>query len=288
MSFVLGVVLPALVVYVMTVVGMELTPADFARARRRPRAIVIVLAVQTVALPLLAVAIVRFLILPPSLACGIVIISAAPIAALSNYYALIARAEVALAVTLTAVSSVVAVATMPIVVLLASRTLGLDAAGFEPPFAKLMAQTVIGLLLPILLGMTIRRFLPDVVERRRGLLQALALAALAAIIAFVLTDQIEDVRRHWTILLASALCYTAAALVMGLLASRCMATDRRNRCALLFGFPARNVAIATLIAVTTQGTTDVAAFGAVFFLVQVVLLVPLARYIASRTVGFAI
>jgi bile acid:Na+ symporter, BASS family len=287
MDFVLGVVLPALVMYVMAVVGMELTPADFNRARRQPGAIALALALQAVVLPLLAIAMARALLLPPTLACSIVIISAAPIAALSNYYALIARAEVALAVTLTAVSSMAAVATMPIAVLLASKSLGPGAAGFEPAIAKLAVQTVIGLLLPILVGMTIRRFLPDVVERRRGLLQVLALAALTAIIAFVLIDQIEGVRRHWTILLASALCYTGAALVMGFLASRFIAADRRSRIALMFGFPARNVAIAMLVAVAMQGTTDVAVFGAVYFLAQAVLLVPLARLIASGRVGFA-
>lgn len=282
MNIVLGAVLPALVVYVMIVVGLELAPADFARVRRHPGALLVAIGGQGILLPLLAVTIARILSLPPATACGVVIIAAAPIAALSNYYALLARADVALAVTLTAVSSVTAAATMPFVIVLALKALGLDAAGFEPPLAKLLAQTIMGLLPPILLGMMIRRLTPGGVRRWRGRLQGFALAALAAIVAFVLTDQIEAVREQWPVLLVSALCYTVVALGIGLLVGRWVLSDTAGRRALLFGFPARNVAIATLIAVAMQGRTDVAAFGAVFFLVQVVLLVPLARLLAAR------
>lgn len=193
----------------------------------------------------------------------------------------------ALAVTLTAVSSVLAVVTMPFVVLIAFKVLGLDAAGFEPPFSRLLSQTIVGLLLPIVLGMTLRRLAPGWVTRWRGRLQVLALVALAAIVAFVLIDQIEGVRRHWTTLLASALCYTVTALGVGLLVGRFVTSGRSGRIALLMGFPARNVAIATLVAVAMQGRTDVAAFGALFFLVQAVLLVPLARLMAARPAGVA-
>ncbi len=84
-------------------------------------------------LPLAAVLIVRGLALPPALAGGVIIIAAAPIAALSNYYALLARADLALAVALTAVSSLAATVTMPLIVALGFKLLRLDAAGFEPP-----------------------------------------------------------------------------------------------------------------------------------------------------------
>lgn len=284
MDIVLNVALPLLVVYVMTVVGLELVPADFGRVRRLPGAMLLALAGQWILLPLVAAAIVRILALPPVQACGIVIVATAPIAALSNYYAMLARADVALAVTLTAVSSVLAVASMPIAVVLLFNVLGLDAAGFEPPFAKLLAQMVVGLLLPVALGMTLRRLAPLAVQRWRSRLQGLALLALAAIVAFVLIDQIEAVRRQWATLFTSALLYTAMALALGAVLGKLALPDRSGRIALLFGFPARNVAIATLIAVAMQGTTEVAAFGAVFFLVQATLLVLFAWLLASRSV----
>jgi ABC-type transport system involved in cytochrome c biogenesis permease subunit len=58
--------------------------------------------------------------------------------------------------------------------------------------------------------------------------------------------------------------------------------DRAARRALLFGFPARNVSIATLVSVAALGRTDFASFGVVFFLVQAAILVPLALVMASR------
>lgn len=57
--------------------------------------------------------------------------------------------------------------------------------------------------------------------------------------------------------------------------------DRNGRRALLFGFPARNAAIVTLVAVAAPGRPDFASFGVVFFLAQATLLVPLALSLAS-------
>ncbi len=77
MDIVLGVALPLLVVFIMTVVGLELTPADFTAVRRNPGAVVLVLAGQWILLPVVAVSIARIMALPPTLACGLAIIAAA-------------------------------------------------------------------------------------------------------------------------------------------------------------------------------------------------------------------
>jgi BASS family bile acid:Na+ symporter len=222
------------------------------------------------------------LALPAPISAGMMIIAAAPIAALSNFYALLARADVALAVTLTAISSVAATVTMPAIVVLGFRLLHLDAAGFHLPYGKLLAQTVMGLLLPILIGMTIRRRAHRWAQRWRLPLQRCALAALGCIIAFVLADQWRLVRSQWVVVASGALAYTLACLGIGLVVAHFAARDPDTRRALLFGFPARNVTIATLIAVAMQGRTDAASFGAVFFLVQAALIVPLARVLALR------
>lgn len=281
MHFVLDTGLPLLVVFVMTVVGLELTAADFANVRRYPKAMALALAGQWIALPLAAMLIVQGLGLAPALAGAIAIIAAAPVAALSNYYALLARANLALAVTLTAVSSLAATATMPLIATLGFRLLRLEAAGLDLPIAKLLAQTMFGLLLPVLFGMVLRRLAPGWAQRQRRLLQLWAALALVVIIAIVLIDQIDSVLAQLKVLVAASLLYTLSALGAGWLLGSLATSERDDRCALLFGFPARNVAIATLVAVATLGRTDVAAFGAVFFLVQAMVLIPLALSMAA-------
>jgi len=282
MQFILSIGLPLLVMFAMTVVGLELTPADFANLRRYPRPMVLALLSQWTLLPLAAVAVVRALELPPALALGLLLIAAAPIAALSNYYAMLAQSRLALSVTITAVSSVAAIITMPTIIALTFWLMRLEAAGIELPLAKILQQTVVGLLIPIALGMTIRRLAPDWVARRRRLLLGLSLLALALIVAFVIVDQVALIRAELPILVAGSLFYTVLALAIGWLTCRFATAEVEGRRALLFGFPARNITIATLVAVAAFGRTDVASFGAVFFLVQATLLVPLALAFSSH------
>jgi bile acid:Na+ symporter, BASS family len=104
-DFVLNVGLPLFVVFVMAVVGLALTPADSTNVRRYPKAMVLILAGQWAILPFAAGVVAPGLTLPPAFAMGLLIISAAPIATLSNYYSLLARANLAVSVTITAISS---------------------------------------------------------------------------------------------------------------------------------------------------------------------------------------
>jgi BASS family bile acid:Na+ symporter len=282
MPFILNTALPLLVIFAMTVVGLELTPADFGNVRRYPGVMAAVLIGQWIALPLAAILVVHALSLPPAFAVGLLLVAAAPIAALSNYYAMLARARLALAVTLTAVSSVAATVTMPLIATVSVELLQLETMNFELPAAKLLQQTAIGLLLPIAAGMTIRRFASRWVERRGQLLRALSLVALAAIVGFIVVDQMALIRAQMTALVAGALLYTSLALAIGFVFSRAAARSRDGVGALLFGFPAHNISIAILVAVAALGRTDIASFGAVLFLVQAAVLVPLAMAFSAR------
>jgi len=107
-----NIAIPALVFLMMTVVGMELLPRDFSRVRQRPRAVLIGTLGQLLMLPPLALLIGWVLRLPVELIAGMVLVAACPGGALSNYYAWLARADVALSVTLTGVSTLLVAFTL--------------------------------------------------------------------------------------------------------------------------------------------------------------------------------
>jgi bile acid:Na+ symporter, BASS family len=281
MNFILDTCLPLLVVFVMTLVGLELAKADFARLRNYPRAIVLALVTQAVLPPVAAVSIALAMSLPAAAAGGLLIIGAAPIAALSNFYALLARADLALAVTLTAISTAAASVTMPAAVALGFALLNLTGAGIEVPLAKLVQQTILGVLVPILAGMTIRALAPDWVERQRRRLQAFGLLALLAIIAAIVTDQFATIVEQFAMLAAAALLFTMLMLAAGWAMGRFARDASMQRRALLFGFPARNVSIATLVAIAVFRRPDMASIGVIFFIVQAAILIALALRLSA-------
>ncbi|MGE3745482.1 MAG: bile acid:sodium symporter family protein [Sphingomonadaceae bacterium] len=282
MPFVLDVALPALVVFIMILVGLELTFADFSRVLRYPGLVAAALISQWIILPVVAVLLIRTLVLPPVLAAGVILVAAAPIAAMSNYYSLLAGANLALAVTLTAVSSILAMVATPTITSLAFGLLLNTSVGFELPVAKVLVHTLIGLLLPIMTGMAIRHVAPAWVSRQRLLLRNLSLLAVVAVGVFVIIDQYAMISAQIMLLVVTSVLFTLSLLLAGWLAGW-IAENPENQRAILFGFPARNLAFATLIAVSAVGRVDIASFAAVFFLVQIVLLVSLAFVLRGRS-----
>jgi bile acid:Na+ symporter, BASS family len=150
------VVIPVVVVFCMTVVGLDLTIEDFRRVIRHPRLVGVGVLGPVLVLPPLAVALGHTLALPPAVAEGMLLVAACPTEIVSNIYTALARGTVALSVTITAVSSVGSVVTLPPILLLGlGRTVGGEARVFVP-VGHTMGQLFTLLLVPVILEMVLR------------------------------------------------------------------------------------------------------------------------------------
>lgn len=279
MTLLLDVFLPLLVIFIMTIVGMDLRLADFLRVRRYPVLVPAIVVGQWLAAMLVAGLVGRLLELPYAVAGGALLVAAAPVAALTNYYTQMARGHLALAVTITAISTVLAVVATPLVAS-AGFTLFLgSAARFELPVLKILQQTVLGLVLPLVAGMIIGKRAPVWSLRWRGRLQKLSFVAVAAIFLFVVVAQFTAIREQWPVLLGASLLYTFTLLGLGGLVARLAALGDDERRAVLWGFPARNLAVAALLATVAVGQLEMATFAAVLFAVHLGVMVPLAAWL---------
>jgi bile acid:Na+ symporter, BASS family len=280
MAPVIDVALPLLVVIVMTIVGLELRGADFLRVREYPVLVPAIVVGQWIALTAVAGLVGLLPGLPQAVAAGALLVAAAPVATLSNYYTHLAAGHLALAVTVTAVSNALAFLATPLVAAIGFRLFLGEAAAVELPLARAAQQTFVGLLLPLAAGMAIRHRAPQWTQRWRTRVQLLGMLAIAAVFGLIVVDQYAAIRDGFGALLGAALLFTGAMLAIGALAAAIApAADRR---ALLWGFPARNVAVATLIAATTIGQAAMALFAAVLFATQIALFVPLGRWLGAR------
>ena len=279
MTLLLEVFLPVLVVFIMTIVGMDLHFADFRRVRRYPLLVPAIVVAQWLAAILVAGLVGKLMDLSYSLAGGALLVAAAPVAALSNYYAQLANGHLALAVTVTAISTVLAVVLTPLAVA-AGFALFLDSgATVDLPLRKMAQQTVLGLVLPLLAGMVIRLRAPGWSLRWRRRLQLLGFASSVAIFVFVVVAQFTTIRQQWVLLVEASLLYTFALLVVAVAATRLARLDHADCWALVWGFPARSLAVAALIATTVVGQLAMATFGAVLFAVHLATMIPLALWI---------
>lgn len=274
MHLLIGIGLPLLVILAMTVVGLELTLADLARVLHYPLHVAAAAAGQVLGLPLIAVSLVLLFDPAPEIAGGLLLAAAAPQATISNYFCLLARADIALSVTLTAVSSAIALISTPLVAAACFALLLDHGAGMALPAGRAMQQVVLGLLAPVAFGMLVRHYAPGFVERNRRVLRSASLLALLALLTLVVIDQAASIARHLGSIVTLAVLFTVAAAAFGYALARALSWSHADTVTLVAAFPARSLSLATLIAVNVLGRVEFLSFAVVFFVVQGVVLVP--------------
>ncbi|MBB5953955.1 BASS family bile acid:Na+ symporter [Saccharothrix tamanrassetensis] len=261
--------LPVALAVVMFGLGLSLTVADFARVAREPRAVAVALATQLVLLPVVCFGLVVWFGLDPVLAVGMMLLAASPGGTTANLFSHLFRGDVALNITLTAVNSVLAVLTLPLVVNFAlghfRPAIGNSAVGLE--FGKVVQVFAI-VLVPVVLGMLVRRWSGTFADRADRPVRIVSAVVLVAVIAGTLLAERENLGGYLadTGLIAALFC--ACSLAAGYLLPRLLEVGRRQAIASAFEVGIHNSTLAITIAVTVIGSERLAVPAAVYGIVM--------------------
>ena len=170
------IVLPILTV-LMFDLGLTLHWSDFVNIIKRPKAMLLGLFGQLIVLPLVACAIGYSLGLPSVFFIGLMLIACCPGGSSSNIFSMIAKGDVALSVSLTACSSIITLFTLPVIMQVTTTQLG-EAVGITLPIANLLKQNLITMLLPIVIGILIRKYFEKTALKIEKVLSKCAFPAL--------------------------------------------------------------------------------------------------------------
>jgi BASS family bile acid:Na+ symporter len=275
MSTVIHTGLPLLIILMMAVVGLELTVADLRRVLHYPLHVAVALIGQIILLPAIATALILILKPDPLIAGGLILAAAAPQAISSNFFCLLARADIALSVTLTAVSSALAVISTPLIAGLGFRLLLAQSSGFELPAGSVAEQVLYGLLLPVIFGMLVRHYAPGFVKRNRTRFQWLSVFALVSMLTLLILEEAETIWFYLLPTVTIALVFMIAAAGLGFGMAKSFSWNREDVVTMIASFPSRSLSIATLVAINVLQQLEFLSFAVVFFLVQSLLLVPM-------------
>jgi BASS family bile acid:Na+ symporter len=215
---------------------------------------------------------------------GVLLVAACPSGAMANVYTYLARANLALSVTLTAVSCLVAVLATPLALAVLQAQVG-ESTGFPVPFGLLAGQLVLLLVLPVLTGMGIRRCWPDITRRHGHTLLGFNIAALVALLGFVIVQEAEQFASALTDIAAAAALLTVLAFGAAWATGWASGAGTMDRFTVGMVFVVRNVGIATAIAVTILGRVEFAVFATAYFLTQVPILLTAVLMFRCTRVG---
>ena len=157
MNIVTDVILPLALAFIMFVLGMGLTGADFLRVVKQPRDFFVGSFSQIILLPIIAFILIKIWPIAPELAIGVMIIAAAPGGVTSNLLTSFAKGDVALSISLTAIISLICVFTIPFIVLTSINLLGLSDVSQNISIASMSRDMFLIVTVPVILGMIFRK-----------------------------------------------------------------------------------------------------------------------------------
>ena len=174
------IVLPILTL-LMFDLGLVLRLEDFGKVLRHPWPIVVALFGQLVLLPLIALGLGSLFRLSPVFFIGLVLIACCPGGSSSNVFSKLAGGDVALSVTLTALSSIITLLTIPFIMSWTTQLVG-ESVGITLPVGNLIKQNLVLMLLPVLLGIGLHYAWPKGAAKTDKVLTKLAFPLLLVLI----------------------------------------------------------------------------------------------------------
>jgi BASS family bile acid:Na+ symporter len=274
---------PVVVVFLMCLVGLDLTKRDFARVAESPRVVLGATLGHIALVPLIVVGIILATDPDQVLRAGIILLAAAPAGALSNFYVYLAGANTALSVTLTALSVVAAFITMPLVSAAGVAFFWNEAVEIQIPVLGMMGQLLMLMVLPIGLGMWIRAAKPAFYTRHQRLLRIMGMTGVIVVLILLLVDHREAVWNEGARMAGTAALFTLCAMAAGLVVARVLRLSAADRITVIVEFAARNTAVVALTAVALLDSSAFALFAAVFTVAQIPLIGPVVLAYRRRT-----
>ena len=251
-------VISPLVQFILLCMGMTLTLADFTRVLSAPRAIVMVAVLQYSIMPLGGFVFARLFGLEKEVAAGLILIGSCPGGVSSNVMTYLAKGNVPLSVSMTAVSTLLS----PFVTPFAMQWL---AGAYVPIEVGPMMLSILKMIIaPLAIGFAIRRFLPLLADRLVRLLPPLAMLSIAVIVAITVAMSRDDLLKVGFVLLSASACHNATGYALGYGAARLLGLDTRDSRTMALEVGLQNGGMATGLAFNVLHSPAAALAAATF------------------------
>lgn len=265
-----SVLLPLALAIVMLGMGLSLVPEDFKRITRYPKAVTVGTVCQVLLLPLIGALIALVVPMQPEIAVGLIVLAVCPGGPSSNLITYLAKGDVALSVTITAVSSSITVFTIPLFTNLALQYFLGESAAIALPIGTTILQIFLITLLPTAIGMAIRHQFPDTARRLEKQMSRLAVGLLALIIVLLLVREGSKLPGFLVQVGVGTLLLNLLAMLAGFLAGKLFRLPLAQQICIAIEVGIQNGTLAIAITAGLLNNPDMAVPAAVYSLLMYV------------------
>lgn len=242
---------------VMFGMGMTLRVEDFRLVFQRPKDILAGVLAQFLIMPILALLLVKIFDLPPDLAIGVILVGTCPGGTASNVITYLARGDLALSVSLTMTTTILAPIVTP------ALTWILAGSWLEVSFSAMMLSIAQIVLLPIFLGIVINYFFRQFVQRIIKILPLVSVTAIILIVGGSVAVNSQRILETGLLVMCVVICHNLLGYTLGFIAAKILRMDAAKTRTLAIEVAMQNSGLATSLAMTHFGAA--AAVPAVFF-----------------------
>lgn len=243
----LGGYITILLGVVMFGMGLTLKAVDFKIIFTKPLPVVIGVCAQFIIMPLVAFVIAKLLNLPAELAAGLVLLGCVPGGTASNVMVYLAKGNVPLSIAMTSVSTLLAPIMTPLLLLLL-------AGQWMPVDAVAMFMSIVQVIIvPIVLGLAIKKFFPVAVEKSLTVLPLISVAAIITIVAAVVSGNASTIATSGLLIFTAVMLHNGFGLLLGYLAGKALGQGEVNRRAIAIEVGMQNSGLGVALATAHFG-----------------------------------
>ena len=184
---------PIALALIMLALGLGLTGQDFLRVAKQPKDFLVGLICQLILLPIIAFLLLNIFNLPVEIALGVMIIAAAPGGVTSNVLTKFANGDVALSISLTAIISLISIISVPFIVFKSAELLEVAEISKEISMIGISMKMFLVVTLPVLIGMTIRKFATNFVMSKSQLIERISVLLFVIVFAAIWVEEWENI-----------------------------------------------------------------------------------------------
>ena len=266
-SFFVSVLLPVSLAVIMASLGLSLTPADFKRLFVQPKGVAIGLTNLLLISPLLAFLVAALYGLDPALAVGLVLLGASPGGTTANLLTHLARGDTALSVTMTALSSLAAVVTVPLFLALSIEVFDAGGIGDDVSMGGTVVRVFSITVVPLSIGMYVRHRRTGWARRVEDRAKRIAIVAFLLVVAGAVISELETITDNFGELALATLTLNLAAMSVSFTVGKLARLSDRQATAIAMELGVHNSTLAITVAasIATVLATPAAVYSVFMF-----------------------
>jgi bile acid:Na+ symporter, BASS family len=285
LQFLVDYAIPANLLILMFIAGTEITVADFRALRRDPSPVFVGALGQLALLPFIALAIINAIEVNPTIALGVLILSLCPGGGISNTYSYLARCNVLLSAMIASIGTAVSLATIPLWLRVLPSMPGVQEL-HSVPASTMIGQLFAYMVLPLGLGVLTRYRTATFIERLAPSFRRVSTLLIVIILAAAITTVGPRLADYATEIATAAVLFILSAMLLGSILGLRM--NHRDAPVLVIESGVRNVGVALIIGRALLTDKDFALFASFltgYFVVEILIMLTYAKFLASRRLG---